>query len=66
MVKFPTNYIKMKMVNQKQLSGKITKIIIMATILVLTTTACQTQKGKNEKKWNPTFSILRTIITGTK
>ncbi len=39
----------------------------MATILVLTMTACQTnRKNDDEKKWNPTFSIIRTIITGTK
>ena len=39
---------------------------IMAIIVVLTMTACSTNKGNNDNNWNPAFSIIRTIITGSK
>ena len=40
----------------------------MAIILALLVTQCtsRTTKSENENKWNPAFSIIRTIITGSR
>ena len=40
----------------------IMKKAIMIILVLTMTTACSVTKGKNEKKYNPIYSIIRTII----
>ena len=40
----------------------IMKKAIMIILVLTMTTACSVKKNKNEKKYNPIYSIIRTIV----